>query len=83
MADTTNVLTWRETLEVSNEDTAPLVLFLEPWAEPFVIRPHSAIEVIAYAPGEGQLPRSPAGGRSRRSSAVRSARQVGSGHGAL
>lgn len=55
MTDTGGVLTWRETLEVANADAAPLVLFLEPWAEPFVIPPHSAIEVVAYAPSEGRL----------------------------
>ncbi|MGE0543341.1 MAG: hypothetical protein AB7R89_24540 [Dehalococcoidia bacterium] len=55
MADTTNVLMWRETLHVSNEDASPLVLFLEPWAESFVISPHSAIEVVAYGSGDGHL----------------------------
>ena len=55
MADATDVLTWRETLEVSNDDTVPLMLFLEPWAEPFVIPPHSSVEVVAFAPGDGHL----------------------------
>ena len=55
MADRTDVLTWRETLEVLNDDAAPLVLFLEPWAEPFIIPPHSSVEIVAFASGNGHL----------------------------
>lgn len=55
MADTTDVLTWRETLHVSNEDGVPLVLFLEPWAEQFVIPPQSAVEIVAYGSDDGHL----------------------------
>ena len=55
MADTTDVLTWRETLHVSNEDAVPLVLFLEPWAEQFVIPAQSAVEIVAYGPDDGRL----------------------------
>jgi hypothetical protein len=55
MADTTDVLTWRETLHVLNDDAVPLVLFLEPWAEQFVIPPRSAIEIVAYGSDDGRL----------------------------
>lgn len=55
MAEKIDVLTWRQTLEVLNEDAAPLVIVLEPWAEPFVIPPHSSVDVVAFAPGVGSL----------------------------
>ena len=55
MTDTTDVLAWRQTLDVSNEDAAPLVILLEPWAEPFVMPPQSSVDLVAFAPAEGRL----------------------------
>jgi hypothetical protein len=55
MADTTDVLTWRESLHVLNDDAVPLVLFLEPWAESFVIPPRSSIKIVAYRSDDGHL----------------------------
>lgn len=45
----------REVLEVTNEDTAPLVLVLEPWAESYLVPPRTAVEIVAFAPDEGRL----------------------------
>lgn len=55
MSDSPEMLTQRTTLEVFNQDDVPLLMFLEPWAEFFLIPPGTAVDIIAFAPADGEL----------------------------
>ncbi len=51
----TNTTGHKQSLYVWNPTTRPLTLFLEPWAETFILEPDSGFDLVGEGPVEGRF----------------------------